>query len=200
MGNLQLSAFGHRYFAGRKFDQKISARRSSWSPSLLVAKLTGLSAVQTVQNPQEDKMEKGKYVVVRTYSAGVHCGFLEAGKEKEVTLKNARRLWYWVGAFTLNAVANNGVKEGSKISAAVSEIVLTEAIEIIACTDVAQKNLETFFFHVKSNHKFSLMSAFATPPFCHKISIQSSSSTFIITVMSKMQHVMCFSSIFCDYM
>ena len=46
--------------------------------------------------------KKLPYVVVRTYSAGVHVGELKSRKGKEVVLINARRLWKWCGAFTLS--------------------------------------------------------------------------------------------------
>lgn len=87
------------------------------------------------QNP------KTKYVVVRTYSAGVHVGELVDRREKEVDLANARRLWRWQGANTLNEVANHGVGTGSNVSEPVQAITLTEAIEVISCTDEAEKNL-----------------------------------------------------------
>jgi hypothetical protein len=44
----------------------------------------------------------GKYVIVRTYSAGVHFGRLVARRGKEVDLADARRIWFWKGANTLN--------------------------------------------------------------------------------------------------
>jgi hypothetical protein len=82
-------------------------------------------------------------VIVRTYSAGVHYGELLFANEKVVTLGQARRIWYWRGANTLNEIANHGVDiEGSRISEAVEQIVLTEAIEIIPCTADAVLNLE----------------------------------------------------------
>ncbi len=83
----------------------------------------------------------GHYVVVRTYSAGVHVGELASRNGREVVLKNARRIWRWDGANTLNEIANNGVGTGSKVSEPVSEITLTEAIEIIRATDNAAANL-----------------------------------------------------------
>ena len=82
------------------------------------------------------------YVVVRTYSAGVHCGELVSRKGQEVTLKNARRIWYWKGANTLNEIALHGVGAGSKIAEPVAKIVLTQAIEIIDCTKSAVANLK----------------------------------------------------------
>lgn len=89
----------------------------------------------------------GKDVIIRTYSAGVHFGTLAARDGKEVTLNNARRLWYWEGAFTLSAVAQNGVNKSSKLSVSVPEIILTEAIEIIPCSEAATANLRALEAH-----------------------------------------------------
>lgn len=84
---------------------------------------------------------KGKYVVVRTYSAGVHIGTLLSQKGSEVTLKDARRIWQWTGAFTLSEVSQKGIS-GGKVSCAVPIIALTEAIEIIPCSAVSKKCLQ----------------------------------------------------------
>ena len=71
-------------------------------------------------------------VIIRTYSAGVHIGTIKSRNGQEVVLTNARRLWRWAGAFTLNEVAMSGVKrDESRISAPVTEITLLNAIEII---------------------------------------------------------------------
>ena len=88
--------------------------------------------------------KKLPYVVVRTYSAGVHVGELKSRKGKEVVLINASRLWKWCGAFTLSEVAVDGIKNGSKPSVSVPEVVLTEAIEVIKATPVAEKILREF--------------------------------------------------------
>lgn len=85
-----------------------------------------------------------KYVIVRTYSAGVHVGELAAHKGKEVTLKNARRVWSWHKRFTLNEIANSGVGDGSQLSDTVSEILLTEAIEIIDVKPEAANALKAY--------------------------------------------------------
>lgn len=89
----------------------------------------------------------GKDVIVRTYSAGVHFGTLDSRDGKELVLKNARRIWYWEGAFTLSAVATEGVSKSSKLSVEVPEILLTEAIEIIPCSEAASANLRTLKAH-----------------------------------------------------
>ena len=84
-----------------------------------------------------------KYVVVRTYSAGVHVGELVERNGKEVQLANARRIWSWVGANTLHEIALRGVGSGSRVSERVASVVLTEAIEIIDATAEARENLES---------------------------------------------------------
>lgn len=74
----------------------------------------------------------GKQVIIRTYSAGVHFGVLVERDNKEVLLKNARRIWSWSGALSLSEIASVGLKkDSSKISVPVDGIILTEAIEIM---------------------------------------------------------------------
>jgi hypothetical protein len=99
------------------------------------------SISSTEKAEQLDGMD---YVVVRTYSAGVHAGYLKSRDGKEVVLVNARRLWYWSGASTLSQLAMEGVKNPSdcKFPCPVTEITLTEAIEIISCSEVARKNIQ----------------------------------------------------------
>ena len=79
------------------------------------------------------------YVIVRTYSAGVHAGELVSRNGKEVELKNARRIWYWDGAASLSQMAIEGVSkpQNCKFPCEVTKIILTEAIEIIPCTQRA---------------------------------------------------------------
>ncbi len=87
--------------------------------------------------------KKAKPVIVRTYSAGVHFGYLVSRNGKEVTLERSRRLWRWFGAWTLSEVATTGIDtKKSKIGAPVT-ITLTEAIEIIDCTPTAVASLES---------------------------------------------------------
>jgi hypothetical protein len=83
----------------------------------------------------------GKFVLVRTYSAGVHVGTLKSHAGTQVELTDARRIWRWYGANTLNEISQKGVGDSSKISEAVPTIALTEAIELIPCSDVARENL-----------------------------------------------------------
>jgi Mg2+ and Co2+ transporter CorA len=84
-----------------------------------------------------------KYVVIRTHSAGVFAGILAERDGKEVKLQKARRLWYWEGAFTLSEIATSGVSKPNdcKFACELEEIILTEVIEIIPCSNVAQESI-----------------------------------------------------------
>ena len=86
----------------------------------------------------------GDYVVVRTYSAGVHAGYLKSEDGNEVTLTDTRRLWYWKGAASLSQVAGEGISnpDSCKFPAAIAEIRLKEVIEVIPCTQKAQSIIE----------------------------------------------------------
>ncbi len=86
----------------------------------------------------------GKYCIVRTYSAGVFAGSIAERNGKEVRLTDARRIWYWAGAASLSQLAVDGTSNPTqcKFPAAVPEVLLTEAIEIIPCSDAARKSIE----------------------------------------------------------
>jgi hypothetical protein len=91
---------------------------------------------------KQAKKKKGmKYVICRTYSAGVFAGYLESKRGKRVVMRNARRLWYWSGAASLSQLAMEGVKnpDKCKFPIAVDRVELMEAIEILDCTEEAQK-------------------------------------------------------------
>ena len=87
---------------------------------------------------------KSKYVIVRTYSAGVFAGELVKRVGKEVTLKNARRLWFWAGAASLSQMAMTGTSKPAecKFPCAVDQVELTEVIEIISVTAAAEKSIK----------------------------------------------------------
>ena len=89
-------------------------------------------------------MEIGNFVIVRTYSAGVFAGILKSKEGQEVVLTDARRLWYWDGAASLSQLAVEGTSkpQNCKFPVAVSELILTQAIEILDVTPEAQKTIE----------------------------------------------------------
>ena len=87
---------------------------------------------------------EAKFVIIRSTYAGVHAGYLGKRKGKEVMLLNSRRLWYWKGAASLSQLAMEGVKNPSECKFAMSlpEIVITDAVEIIPCSAVAEANIK----------------------------------------------------------
>lgn len=97
----------------------------------------------TIKQPTKEKRVKNnkKYVIVRTYSAGVFAGWLKSRKGQEVELTDARRLWYWAGAASLSQLANEGVKNpgNCKFPATVPSVILTQAIEILPVSEKAKK-------------------------------------------------------------
>jgi hypothetical protein len=91
------------------------------------------------------KKKTQPYVVVRTYSAGVHVGELVRQSEggKRVELASARRIWSWKGANTLHEIALRGVAAGSRVSETVTAVILTDAIEIICCAPEGETALRS---------------------------------------------------------
>lgn len=100
--------------------------------------------------PETDAVANAKntdgleYCIIRTYSAGVHAGYVESREGKEVVLRNSRRIWKWSGAFTLSELSKNGTTdpENCRFATAIDKITLTEAIEIINCTETARQSIE----------------------------------------------------------
>lgn len=85
-----------------------------------------------------------KYVIVRTYSAGVFAGELKSRTGQEVVLRNARRLWYWAGAASLSQLAMSGTSrpKDCKFPVAVDRVELLQAIEILDVAADARKSIE----------------------------------------------------------
>lgn len=86
----------------------------------------------------------GKKVIIRGDRSGVFFGTLVAKEGTEVKLQDCRRLWYWDGAASISQIAVDGVTkpDNCNFTVAVSEIVITDAIEIIPCTEKAIKCIE----------------------------------------------------------
>ena len=84
-----------------------------------------------------------KYVIVRTYSAGVFAGYLKSRNGQEVILTKARRLWYWDGAASLSQLSVDGVSkpENCKFPCEVEQVELLQAIEILPCTEKAKESI-----------------------------------------------------------
>lgn len=86
----------------------------------------------------------GKKVIIRGSRSGVEFGTLVAQNGSEVTLENARRIWYWSGAASLSQLAKDGTSNPTdcKFTVTVDSITILDAIEIIPCTDKAIKSIE----------------------------------------------------------
>lgn len=85
-----------------------------------------------------------KFYIVRTYSAGVFFGNIESRNGKEVTMTNARRIWYWSGAASLSQLAMEGTSKPQqcKFPCSVDRVILTEVIEILDCTDKSVQSIK----------------------------------------------------------
>jgi hypothetical protein len=85
------------------------------------------------------KLNKENACIVRCETAGVFFGYPSSTDLSKgvVTLKQARRLWYWSGAASLSQLAVDGTsKPGEcKFPVSVPEISLTKVIELIPCTE-----------------------------------------------------------------
>ncbi|MCL2558614.1 MAG: hypothetical protein FWE09_09070 [Treponema sp.] len=84
-----------------------------------------------------------KYCIVRTSSAGVFAGYVERRDGQEVSILQARRIWYWEGAATLSQLAQSGTSkpEKCKFPEPVDRITVLEAVEILDCTERARASI-----------------------------------------------------------
>ena len=103
--------------------------------------------VSSLKNEMAEKLDGMKYVIIRTYSAGVHAGYLESTEDLKsglsVMLRKSRRLWYWDGASSLSQLAIDGTSkpENCKFPCEVDKITLTNVIEVIECTEKAKSSI-----------------------------------------------------------
>jgi len=86
---------------------------------------------------------KDNYVLVRTRDAGVFAGFLDKKEGIEITLTNARRIWYWDGAASLSQLSIDGVSKphNCKFPAEVKSVIL-QWIEILPVTQKAYGSIK----------------------------------------------------------
>jgi len=99
----------------------------------------------TLQESAPDPLV-GQYVLVRCYSAGVHCGTLVEQKGDVVLLKDSRRLWTWKTpeGIALSGVAQFGLSPGCKVDSITPLVRLTGAIETHLCSRVAQESIHGY--------------------------------------------------------
>jgi len=114
------------------------------SKEIEVISINGVDYVKkdTIKSyPQKDGL---KYVIVRTYSAGVFAGYIESQNGQEVTVLNARRLWQWAGAASLSQLAIDGTSapKSCKFPCEVDRIKLLQAIEILDATAKCKESID----------------------------------------------------------
>lgn len=88
------------------------------------------------QRKEKKKMVENllnKKVIVRGTYSGIFFGTLIAKEGTDVKLENCRRIWYWDGT---------AKPKDCKFTVTVSEIIITDIIEIILCTDKAITSIE----------------------------------------------------------
>jgi len=114
-----------------------------------IIKINDVEYVKLSDVPKEKRnaptLKGKKYVMVRTYSAGVFAGYLESREWKEVKLLKARRMWYWDWAASLSQLATEWTTKPSncKFPCEVDEVELMEAVEIIPITDKAKASIDS---------------------------------------------------------
>ena len=100
---------------------------------------------QISNSKEAEKLDGLRYVIIRTQSAGVFAGYLKSRVGQEVVIINARRLYYWSGAATLSQAATEGFSKPKecKFPCEVANLELTQAIEILDCTEKARLSIKS---------------------------------------------------------
>lgn len=82
-----------------------------------------------------------RYYIIRCDRAGVFAANIKERSGDEAVLTNCRRLWYWDGAASLSQLATDGVTapRNCKFTVAVPEMTVLGVIEIIPCSNEAEK-------------------------------------------------------------
>ncbi len=94
--------------------------------------------IRADSNNKSELVDGLQYSVIRTYSAGVHIGYVKEFGVKDpqhAKLLKSRRLHYWTNACSLSQVAMDGVADDSRIAMELPEIELTDVIEVIPCSE-----------------------------------------------------------------
>lgn len=86
----------------------------------------------------------GKKCIVRCDRSGVFFGTLGEMEGQQARISNVRNIWWWEGAASVMQLAKEGTKQPNdcKFTVTVSEIVVTDAIQVIPCTEDAVANIE----------------------------------------------------------
>lgn len=90
------------------------------------------------------ELNKEQWYIIRSRDAGAFFAHIEDKRGDEVDLRDARRLWYWVGAASLSQLAVDGVSNPlqCKFTVVVPSMTVLGVCEIIPCTDKAVESIQ----------------------------------------------------------
>lgn len=99
----------------------------------------------TANLKKAEQIEGMDYVIIRSEKAGVFAGYLETENGNVVTLKRARRIWYWDGASSLSELAMHGTAkpENCKFPCEVDRVKVFEVIEILETSEKARNSIQS---------------------------------------------------------
>ena len=86
----------------------------------------------------------GNKCIVRCDRSGVFFGTLEEMEGQQARISNVRNIWWWEGAASVMQLATEGTKnpDDCKFTVTVTEIVVTDVVQVIPCTEQAIENIE----------------------------------------------------------
>ena len=103
----------------------------------------------SVKSKNAEDVDGMKYIICRTYAAGVFAGYLakqwvENGL-KSAILRKARRLWYWDGAASLSQLSVDGVSkpQNCKFPCEVETVEVSNVVEILPVTEKAKASIDS---------------------------------------------------------
>ncbi len=105
--------------------------------------VNGINYVREGMGTTAEKLDGLRYCVVRTYSAGVFCGYVKERNGQEAVVLSARRLHYWDGAASLSQLSQEGVTkpENCRFPMEVPSVELIQVVEVIECSEKARLNI-----------------------------------------------------------
>ena len=121
-----------------------------------IAAITGSIGINQLKQPESSAIHSryiGKYVIVRSRNEGINAGEVVMADETGIVLKDARRVWYHRPADETawyEGVANSGLRNDSKISAAVAEKAIIEDYSVILCRSSAEESIRGFKAYAQS--------------------------------------------------
>ena len=85
-----------------------------------------------------------QFCIIRGDHSGVFFGEIDARNGREVTIRNARRLWYWDGAASISQLAVEGTSKphNCKFTVTAPSITILDAVEILPCTVKAKESIQ----------------------------------------------------------